>query len=77
LRYIEAREGKFASMPFGATRARTGILQYQSAMPNVTNASYLTTKDALFSPIDTSFKVADRQFHDSKYLYHLYNIFLK
>nr|XP_012230904.1 PREDICTED: uncharacterized protein LOC105677102 [Linepithema humile] len=52
LQYIETREaaGKFARMPIAA--ARTGsILQYQSAMPNATNASFPMTKDAFSSPI--------------------------
>ena len=76
---IEARETaetqrKPTSM-FGATRARTGnILQYQNAVPNVTNASYSMIKDASSLPIDTynlhrfnnvSFETADEQFQNS------------
>ncbi|XP_039309682.1 uncharacterized protein LOC105202175 [Solenopsis invicta] len=79
LQYIEARETaetqrKPTSM-FGATRARTGnILQYQSAVPNVTNASYSMTKEAYSLPINTynlyrfnnvSFETADKQLHNS------------
>ncbi|XP_029172628.1 uncharacterized protein LOC114941704 [Nylanderia fulva] len=75
LRYIEEREKqeKFASIR--AARAGIGnILQYQSAMPNVTNASYSMTKDAFFSPINThnffrfnnAAKVTDRQHHDGR-----------
>lgn len=77
LRYIEERErkGKFASVSIEAARAGTGnILQYQSAMPNVTNANYSMTKNAFSLPIDTPHnffrfnniapKVTDRQHHD-------------
>lgn len=65
MRYIEAREAaetkeKPTSAFTGAARTKTGnILQYQSAVPNATNASY-STKDAFSLPIDI-----DKQFHDS------------
>ncbi|KYN12983.1 hypothetical protein ALC57_14829 [Trachymyrmex cornetzi] len=78
LQYIEAQEtaetkGKPTSM-FGAAKARTGnILQYQSAVPNVINASHSMTKDAFSLPIDShnllrfnnSFETIDKQLHDS------------
>ncbi|CAL1680491.1 unnamed protein product [Lasius platythorax] len=77
LKYIEEREkkGKLASISIGAAKAGTGnILQYQSAMPNVTNTSYSMTKDAFFSPINAhkflrfnnAPKVTDRQHHDDR-----------
>ncbi|XP_050462903.1 uncharacterized protein LOC126857483 [Cataglyphis hispanica] len=79
LKYIEEQEkkGKIASRSIEAARAGTGnILQYQSAMPNVTNANYSMTKDAFSLPIDTSDnffqfnniapKVTDRQHHDGR-----------
>ncbi|XP_011698894.1 PREDICTED: uncharacterized protein LOC105456502 isoform X2 [Wasmannia auropunctata] len=79
LQYIEAREnaetkGKPTSVFVGAARAGTGnILQYQSAVPNATNASHSMTKDAFSLPIDThnlfrfnnSFEMTDKQLHHS------------
>lgn len=76
MRYIEAREATETKKKsaFGAARAGTGnILQYQSAMPNTTNASH-STKDTFSLPIDThnifqfnnvSFETTDKRFHDS------------
>ncbi|XP_018393704.1 PREDICTED: uncharacterized protein PF11_0213-like [Cyphomyrmex costatus] len=78
LQYIEAREtaetkGKPTSM-FGAARTRTGnILQYQSTVPNATNASYSMTKDVFSLPteahnlfrLNNSFETIDKQLHDN------------
>jgi len=78
LRHIEAREaaeakGKPTSVFIGAVRTGSGnILQYQSALPNATNASRLTTNDAFSLPIDNlfqfnnvSFETTDKRLHDS------------
>ncbi|XP_011873599.1 PREDICTED: uncharacterized protein LOC105565207 [Vollenhovia emeryi] len=81
LRYIEARETaetkrKPTSGLIGTARAGSGnILQYQSAVPNATNAGHsMTRKDTFSLPIDThhlfqfnnvSFETTNKRLHDS------------